>query len=63
MEVKRAEELTENYEIKRKFATSLISYVEKIIRTDTDGIYGRPCNETIIAVSRLSDLIRDLLQD
>lgn len=63
MEMQRMEELTENYEIKRKFAISLIAYVEKIIRTDTDGIYGRPCNETIIAVSRLSDLIRYLLDD
>lgn len=63
MEVKRAEELTENYEIKRKLATTLISYVNKIIRTDTDGIDGRPCNKTIVAVSMLSDSIRDLLQD
>lgn len=63
MEVKRAEELTENYEIKRKLATTLISYVNKIIRTDTNYNCGPPCNETINAVSRLSDSIRYLLED
>lgn len=60
IEIKRAEELTENIKIKRVVAEGLINYLYKIIEEDT---HIRPCNETINAVSRLSDSIRDLLQD
>lgn len=59
-EIKRAEELTENIKIKRAVAEGLINYLYKIIEEDT---HIPPCNETIVAVSRLSDSIRYLLED